>query len=250
MHVLKAVLFDLDDTLFDHRVCAQTALSELHQAHEPFRTQPFPDFEALHASLLEDLHRRVMTGAMPLEEARRERFRRLFSALAVPADEELIERTSATYRDTYRRIRQPIGGAAALLQAVKARAQVGIVSNNLLEEQQDKLRQCALEPYVDALVVSEEAGVSKPDPLIFAIALERLGCRATEAVMVGDSWPADVLGARAAGIPVVWFNPRRVPPPEPDAGVPELHALEPADAALRVIVAAAPAEQTPHAHRD
>jgi putative hydrolase of the HAD superfamily len=77
--------------------------------------------------------------------------------------------------------------------------------------------------------------VSKPDPRIFQIALDRLECRADEVVMVGDSWAADVIGARAAGINAIWFNPDRAPSPEPDAGVVELHRLEPIDVALATI---------------
>jgi FMN phosphatase YigB (HAD superfamily) len=109
------------------------------------------------------------------------------------------------------------------------------VSNNLLEEQRGKLRQCELDAYIDVLVVSEEAGLSKPDPRIFQIALERLACRPDEVVMVGDSWPADVIGARAAGIEAIWFNPDRAPSPEPEAGVVELYGLEPVDAAMATI---------------
>jgi HAD superfamily hydrolase (TIGR01549 family) len=237
LNTLKAVLFDLDDTLFDHRLCAHTALSELHASHDEFRGSPFAEFERLHASFLEDLHRRVMTGEMPLEEARRERFRRLFAALGATPGEHVIARAAETYRDGYRRIRQPMGGAAALLAAVKRRARVGIVSNNLLEEQQDKLRHCALDGFVDELVVSEEAGVSKPDPRIFEIALERLGCSAGEVVMVGDSWSADVAGAKAAGIRAIWFNPLGHERPSPDPAVEELRSLEPVDEAMRVIFA-------------
>ena len=61
--------------------------------------------------------------------------------------------------------------------------------------------------------------------------------RADEVVMVGDSWAADVLGARAAGIRAIWFNPDCAPSPEPGAGVVELHALEPVDAAVAKIFA-------------
>ena len=50
--------------------------------------------------------------------------------------------------------------------------------------------------------------------------------------MLGDSWAADVIGARSAGIRAVWFNPMRLPSPEPELGVPELHTLEPVGAAL------------------
>lgn len=233
--MVRAVLFDLDDTLFDHRLCARLALTELHAAHAEFQACAFADFERMHAGLLEELHQRVMSGEVPLETARQERFRRLFQALGAAADEDAVARAAATYRDGYRRVRQPIEGAARLLAAVKERAAVGIVSNNLLEEQQEKLRHCRLDGYVDALVVSEEAGVSKPDPLIFRIALDRLGCRAEDAVMVGDSWAADVTGARSAGIRAIWFNPRGHTPPDPGASVPELRVLEPPDAALDVI---------------
>ena len=136
------------------------------------------------------------------------------------------------------KIRRAIAGAAELLAAVKERSQVGIVSNNLLEEQQGKLRQCGLDRFVDELVVSEEARVSKPDPRIFQIALERLGRRASEVVMVGDSWAADVIGARGAGIRAIWFNPQHLPSPEPGAGVVELYSLEPVGQALATILAA------------
>lgn len=240
--MLKAVLFDLDDTLFDHRLCAQTALSELHAAYDDFRGSPFPEFEKLHASFLEELHRRVMTGELPLEEARQERFRRLFDAVGATPRHEMIVEAAETYRDGYRRIRKPISGAAALLAAVKERARVAIVSNNLLEEQQDKLRHCALDSYIDVLVVSEEAGVSKPEPRIFEIALERLGCTKEDVVMVGDSWPADIVGAIAAGIRPIWFNPLRKPRPDPEIEVDEIYALEPIEEVMRVIFADGSAE--------
>ena len=235
-NLLRAVLFDLDDTLFDHRLCARTALSELHAAHAQFQGYPLDDFERLHSTFLEELHPLVTRGEIPLEEARRERLRRLFRAVGAAPAEEVIAQSAAAYRESYIRFRQPIPGAAALLAAVKTRAQVAIVSNNLLEEQQDKLRQCALSDYIDVLVVSEEAGMSKPDPRIFEITLERLGCTPDEVVMVGDSWTADIAGAIASGIRPIWFNPLRLPRPEPDFLVEEIHALEPVDEVMGVIL--------------
>jgi putative hydrolase of the HAD superfamily len=56
---------------------------------------------------------------------------------------------------------------------------------------------------VDAVVISAELGVAKPDPAIFNAALERLGAVAGDALHVGDSIEADVEGARAAGIEAV-----------------------------------------------
>jgi putative hydrolase of the HAD superfamily len=62
------------------------------------------------------------------------------------------------------------------------------------------LAQLGLAAAIDRVVVSAEVGVAKPDPRIFHVALERLGCDVSEALFVGDSLETDVAGARAAGL--------------------------------------------------
>jgi putative hydrolase of the HAD superfamily len=230
-----AVLFDLDDTLFDHAGCARQALVAVHGSNPALAAMTFDALERTHAEFLEALHTDVMLGRVPLEAARRERFRRLLAASGAEANDRVAARLAATYRDAYRESRRAVPGAAALLAAVKARARIGIVSNNLLDEQQEKLRTCALDPFVDALVVSEEVGVSKPDPQIFEVALERLACAPKDTVMVGDSWTADIAGAQAAGIRAIWFNPRQLQIPDDRTPVAQLDAFEPVSRAMRII---------------
>lgn len=162
---------------------------------------------------------------MSLDAARIERFARLYRAVGHESDEALASRAAILYRTGYVEARREIAGAGALLAAVRAHAPVVVVSNNLLNEQRDKIRHCGLEPFVDILVVSEEVGVSKPDPGIFTAALARAGCRADQAVMVGDSWTNDIEGARAVGIRPVWFNPDGAPVPDPS--VQTIQALAP-----------------------
>ena len=174
-----------------------------------------------------------MAGELDIDTARIERFRRLFAAAG--AGHHSPEEGARVYRECYVRTRRAITGAAALLSALKPHVKIGVVSNNLLAEQQEKMKQCGLDAFVDALVVSETVGVVKPDPLIFHVALDELAVSHDETVMVGDSWAADVEGARAAGIPVVWFNRSGLPSPDPASGVPELRAFEPVRAAIDVI---------------
>jgi putative hydrolase of the HAD superfamily len=231
--MVQAVLFDLDDTLFDHDGSARAALEAVRGCHACFARMPFAELESAHGALLEELHREVMSGRLDLDAARQERFRRLFGAAGIDADAAMAARAAAAYRERYLASRQAVRGAAALLPLVRARARVGVVSNNLRDEQEDKLRHCGLAPFVDALVVSADSGMAKPDPRIFAIALERLESTPSASVMLGDSWEADIAGARAAGIRAVWFNRRGVP--APDAGVPELRSLEPAADILRIL---------------
>ncbi|MFL6281421.1 MAG: HAD family hydrolase [Vicinamibacterales bacterium] len=232
----RAVLFDLDDTLFDHRGCASDALVAVRQSQTCFQSMPFDALERVHAELLEELHAQVMLGRVPVEEARIERFRRLLESAGGDDRGRLAGELATLYRDTYRNRRRAVAGAAALMAAVRRHARLGIVSNNVLDEQQEKLRVCSLDQYVDELVVSGEVGASKPDPAIFRVAMDRLGVTAKETVMVGDSWSADIEGARAVGIRPIWFNPTGSDPPDARGGIEELRSLEPTDRALRVIL--------------
>jgi HAD superfamily hydrolase (TIGR01549 family) len=232
--MLRAVLFDLDDTLFDHLGCAREALRSVHESQACLTGVPFDELERTHALHLEELHVEVMAGRMTLDDARRERFRRLLVSSGVEATVERAEAAASRYRDGYMSARRAIAGAAQLLPVIRTRARVGIVTNNLRNEQEDKLRVCGLLPFVDALIVSEEVGVTKPDPAIFRVALERLECEPHEAVMVGDSWSADVTGARSLGIPAIWFNPHGAVPPDP--AVPVLRSLEPPDHVVQMIL--------------
>jgi putative hydrolase of the HAD superfamily len=234
-HSPRAVLFDLDDTLFDHEQAARDALQRVHQSHTAFSIWQFEAFEREHASVLEELHAQVMLGARSVDDAREERFRRLFAASGVADDRALVRATAAAYREAYMAARRAVEGALDALTALKPKVRIGIVSNNLLEEQRGKLRLCGFEPYVDALVVSEAVGVAKPDPAIFVHALEALSCDPSDAVMVGDSWTADIEGARAAGIRAIWFNRHRRRPPTGAPRVREVASLVPLEPLLSAI---------------
>jgi putative hydrolase of the HAD superfamily len=128
-----------------------------------------------------------------------------------------------------------VPGALALLRGLKGKAKVGIVSNNLEDEQREKLRYCGMDGLVDFLVTPDRVGAAKPDRLIFQAALARLDCSPQQAVMVGDSWEDDILGAQGAGIRAVWFNRWGLPPPYHD-GVVELSSFQPAEPVLELLL--------------
>ncbi len=67
-------------------------------------------------------------------------------------------------------------------------------------------RELGLEPYLDFVITSEEAGADKPHPPIFLAALDRAGVNASEAVHVGDQYKLDVVGARGVGITPVLID--------------------------------------------
>jgi putative hydrolase of the HAD superfamily len=101
----------------------------------------------------------------------------------------------------------------AVLERLRAGgARLAVVSNWDVSLH-DVLERTELRGRVDAVVISAELGVAKPDPAIFRAALERLGAKASDAVHVGDSVEHDVAGARAAGLEAVFVarNGARAP---------------------------------------
>ncbi|SFP96040.1 HAD family hydrolase [Hymenobacter arizonensis] len=227
------ILFDLDDTLFDHTATARAALLATAGPLNFFQGVDFEGFYQLYSDLLEEYHRQALAGLCTFDEARHLRYERLLAPYwpAATADEfaEFVRVNQANYP----LLRQPVAGALALLQALKPNYRIGVVTNNRTAEQVEKLEFLQMTDLVDALITSEDVGVAKPNPRIFQAALERLAARPEETVLVGDNWHADVLGALAVGIRPLWLN--RIGAVKALAHVEEITSLEPLGDVLRVI---------------
>lgn len=235
IHDVRAVLFDLDDTLFDHRHSCRSGLAAVQQNFQRLQEIPLDDLERDYMTLLEELHAKVLQGVIAPEEARAERFRRLFLQTGKEVSPATAEVWAQSYQKAYRAARRPVPGAIPLLRRLGPMAKVAIVSNNLVEEQREKLRCCGLHQFIDCLVVSEEVGAVKPEPAIFEEVLNRLRCGAQEAVMVGDSWIEDISSAHGVGIRPVWLNRYGRLCPDQTLGV-EINSFEPVDEVLDVIL--------------
>ncbi|MEU1756463.1 HAD-IA family hydrolase [Micromonospora matsumotoense] len=81
-----------------------------------------------------------------------------------------------------------------------------VVTNGSVRLEDAKIRQTGLDRYIADWVISEEAGVSKPNPRIFALAAQRARLPLRGAWVVGDSPEADIGGAAAVGLPSVWLH--------------------------------------------
>lgn len=101
-------------------------------------------------------------------------------------------------------------GVLDALDALRDRGdRVVVVTNGTSAQQRGKIARCAVEPHVDAIVVSDEEGVAKPDPRLLEIALDRVGARDADRAsvwMVGDAAHLDVAAGRAAGVRTAWVS--------------------------------------------
>lgn len=117
-----------------------------------------------------------------------------------------IERFRVGIRE---RVRLYDGVLSSLDELRGAGHQVAVVTNGDPVQQRGKIARCGLGEHVDAIVVSGEEGVAKPDPRIVEIALERLGAPDADrrqVWMVGDAGHADVAVGRAAGTRTAWVS--------------------------------------------
>ncbi len=96
--------------------------------------------------------------------------------------------------------------AAPALAGLRKRGLTLICVSNWDVSLHDVLERCGLSGSLDGVITSAETGISKPDPAIFARALDLARCAPTEALHVGDSADEDVAGARAAGIPALLLS--------------------------------------------
>ncbi len=110
--------------------------------------------------------------------------------------------------DFVNQARASLAASRQVLKRLRQRYTLGVISNfygnvdRLLDE-------AGLSPMLSSIIDSNCVGVSKPDPAIFQMAVEQMGCAAHEVLYVGDSFDKDVRGARGAGLKTAWFTGER-----------------------------------------
>jgi HAD superfamily hydrolase (TIGR01549 family) len=124
----------------------------------------------------------------------------------------------ARFQETRRARQRAYPWSAPVLESLAARYRLGMITNGAPDLQRLKLEGTGLKALFDPLVISGDLDVGKPERAIFAYALRRAGVEPGDAVMVGDSWGRDMLGAIGAEMRGVWINPE-------DAALPAITAL-------------------------
>jgi putative hydrolase of the HAD superfamily len=252
---LKAILFDLDDTLIAEEASAQASFlaacglaekkyglnpEELHvsvrrRARELWRSSKAIDYcRTIGASSWEGLWARFLGDGPSLEylrhwspEYRRMTWSRALSDHGV-SDPVLSDELAEAYIKERRQRHLVFPDVEGVLKSLKGAYALALITNGLIDIQYDKIRGANLENYFDIITVAGEVGVGKPDPRIFQVTLDRLGVNPDESIMVGNSLKRDITGARQAGIKGFWVNRSGEEPAgdvRPDAVLTDFYAL-------------------------
>lgn len=202
--MIHAVIFDLDDTLYDYTTLNDAAIAQISRL---IRVK----YGLIDAEFKKEFNaaRQVTKANLGDTAASHNRmlyFQKLLERLNRPIipDTMILYETYWGYMLDHIRLRD---NAKELLAYCKERKlKIGICSDLTTHIQHRKLERLNIAPYIDALVTSEEVGAEKPDPRMFSMILSKLGVEACQALYIGDSYNKDIIGAESAGMSALWLG--------------------------------------------
>lgn len=202
----KNLFFDLDDTLWAFSLNARNTFEEMYSKHKLDRYfDSFQHFYTLYQKRNAELWIEYGDGNITKEELNNQRFLYPLQAVGVP-DAALAK----TYSDDFFAVISTKSNlmpyAKELLDYLFPKYNLYILSNGFRELQYRKMRSAGIDGYFKKIILSDDIGVMKPWPQIFHYALSATQSNVKDSLMIGDSWEADIAGARGIGMHQIYYN--------------------------------------------
>ena len=203
--MMRNVLFDLDDTLFDFHKAEKIALTKT-LVH--FGIDPTEETLALYSTINAAHWKRLELGEISREEVKVGRYRELFKTIGVECDPV---KATAYYESMLAIGHYFMPGAPELLEELYGKYRLYIVSNGTAKVQEGRVGSSGIAKYMDGIFISQVLGANKPDKQFFDICFAEIpDFSLSETVIIGDSLSSDIKGGINAGITTVWFNPKGI----------------------------------------
>ena len=207
------LFFDLDHTLWDFEANSEAVLQRLWEEYK-LADRGIHDFSAFATRYRvhnDVLWAKFRTGTIRRDELRWKRHWLALLDFAV-ADSQLAYEMSGAYLEMLPTQTSLIAGAAELLEHCKERGYaLHLITNGFELTQWQKLHSAGIARYFGEMITSERCDAMKPRKEIFEYALRCTSAEAEHSLMIGDALEVDVLGAQAAGMDAVYYNPLRLP---------------------------------------
>jgi len=205
---IKTIFFDLDNTLFDHMRAEQTTLIDLLDSKpELFAKVNREDFLRTYDKNNTILWKQMAGGEVSPAELKILRFKMTFEELSLtPIDYSVF---SENYLSIYSKKIFVISNAVEILDYLKPKYSLGILSNGFPRVQENKLSRLNMQSYFEYKIYSEDIGVAKPYPGIFSEAARKANSKPVETAYIGDSYENDIVGAKNFGWLAIFFNPKK-----------------------------------------
>lgn len=199
--MIRNVLFDLDDTLFDFHKAEKIALTKTLVY---FDIDPTEETLALYSTINAAHWKRLELGEISREEVKVGRYRELFKTIGVECDPV---KATAYYESMLAIGHYFMPGAPELLEELYGKYRLYIVSNGTAKVQEGRIGSSGIAKYMDGIFISQILDANKPDKQFFDICFAEIpDFLLSETVIIGDSLSSDIKGGINAGITTVWFN--------------------------------------------
>lgn len=204
--MIKAVLFDADDTLLDFRMAEREALKKTLLR---VGVAPAEETIALYSGINKAHWEMLERGELTRRQVLVRRFERLYEALGIAGD---APATQEIYEGFLSAGHYFIEGAEVLLEKLHGKYALYLVSNGNARVQDGRLKSAGIVRYFEKIFISEQIGFDKPRAEFFERCFARMPpYEKGEMLIIGDSLTSDIKGGLNAGIHTCWFNPRHVP---------------------------------------
>ena len=198
------IFFDIDDTLLDNRGAERAAAMEFHRLYTDIFPMPPEEFAVRWRAATERHVRRYLSGELSFQGQRRERLKEMFAHQVLLSDAE-ADLLFQSYLISYEKNWALFSDVESCLGQL-AGSRLGIISNGESYQQRKKLTVTGLIDRFSTVIISEELGLSKPDPKIFLEACRAAKVNPSDCWHIGDDLKADAQGSLSAGLHGVWLN--------------------------------------------
>jgi putative hydrolase of the HAD superfamily len=208
MQRYKNLFIDLDDTIYDFSGASRESFRETYDLlHYERYFDSFEHYLSLYEPYNLELWRIYGEGKITKEELNRRRYSHPLECVGVN-DQQLAD---TFCREALGRIptKGPLmPGAMEILEYLRPKYNMYILSNGFKELQSRKMRTAGIDGYFDALILSEDIGVNKPNRELYEYALAKTGSKLSESLMIGDMFDTDIVGAANIGMEQMYYNPK------------------------------------------
>lgn len=216
LKIWKAIMFDLDNTLFSHESAFRKAISKCFRTYQqmyvPIEQQVnFKQFFPIFKYYSDFFWGKYESGELSGDEYRRQRFNETMIKIQLPSSNEIADDFHRNYYQIVDEYSVPFDGVHEFMETLRdLRLKTAIITNGTADTQYKKINKIGVNKWIQPsqIYVSEEVGCSKPQSSIFRMVEKEQGLSSQEILFVGDSWKHDVVGAIDAGWQAVFLNTR------------------------------------------
>ena len=204
MKDIQHIFFDLDHTLWDFEKNSDLTFQKIFRIHNIKLN--LKEFLKVYKPLNFEYWKLYREEKVTKQQLRYRRLKDTFDEIGIPISDDLIYKLSDDYINYLADFNHLFDGTIALLDYLKKKYQLHIITNGFEEIQSKKMKNSNIYDYFDKIITSESVGVKKPNPKVFNYALDIAKAKKDNSIMIGDSLEADIEGALNIGLQAIHCN--------------------------------------------